>query len=45
MKDCRKFYINGAWVAPTTPHDFDVINPATEKPIGTISLGTAADVD
>jgi aldehyde dehydrogenase (NAD+) len=45
MKDCRQFYINGTWVAPTAPNDFDVINPATEASIGTISLGTAADVD
>jgi aldehyde dehydrogenase (NAD+) len=45
MKDCRKFYINGAWVDPVSPRDFDVINPATEEPIGRISLGSAADVD
>ncbi len=45
MKDCRKFYINGAWVAPTKANDFPVMNPATEDTIGVISLGTAADVD
>jgi aldehyde dehydrogenase (NAD+) len=45
MKDCRQFYIDGKWVSPTKPHDFNVINPANEQPIGTISLGTAADVD
>src|SRR5574340_1007733 len=45
MKDCRQFYIDGKWVAPTKAHDFPVINPATEEPIATISLGTAADVD
>jgi aldehyde dehydrogenase (NAD+) len=45
MKDCRKFYIDGKWVNPTEAHDFSVINPATEEPIATISLGTAADVD
>jgi aldehyde dehydrogenase (NAD+) len=45
MKDCRQFYIDGKWVAPTTPHDYPVINPATEDVIATISLGTAADVD
>jgi len=45
MKDCRKFYINGAWVPPAQAHDFEVLNPATEKPIGVISLGTKADVD
>ena len=45
MKDCRKFYINGAWVAPKAAHDHQVINPSTEEPCGTISLGTKADVD
>ena len=30
---------------PITPHDHDVINPATEKSIAVISLGSAADVD
>lgn len=45
MKDCRKFYINGAWVDPIKAHDFQVINPTTEEAIATISLGSAADVD
>jgi aldehyde dehydrogenase (NAD+) len=44
MKDCRKFYIDGKWVSPTSFHDFDIINPTTEEPIATISLGGAADV-
>ncbi|WP_223640658.1 aldehyde dehydrogenase family protein [Rhodobacter sp. TJ_12] len=39
------FYIGGAWVAPLTPHPFGVENPATEKIVTEISLGTAADVD
>jgi aldehyde dehydrogenase (NAD+) len=45
MKDCRQFYIEGKWVNPAKSHDFAVINPATEVPIATISLGTPADVD
>ncbi len=45
MKDCRTFYIDGAWVAPKAPRDHQVINPSTEEPCGTISLGTKADVD
>jgi len=45
MKDARQFYIDGKWVAPTQPHDFSVINPATEEQIATISLGSSADVD
>jgi len=44
LKDCRQFYIYGRWVNPTYVHDFNVINPATEEPIATISLGSAADV-
>jgi aldehyde dehydrogenase (NAD+) len=45
MKEYLKFYINGEWVAPTTPKTFDVINPATEEAVGRISMGSAADVD
>ncbi len=45
MKDCRQFYIDGKWVDPIRLHDFSVINPATEEPIATISLGSAGDVD
>lgn len=45
MLDKRKFYINGEWVDPLQPNDLEVLNPATEKPIAVISMGTAADVD
>jgi aldehyde dehydrogenase (NAD+) len=45
MKDCRQFYIDGLWVNPTKANDFNVINPASEEPVATISLGAAADVD
>jgi len=45
MKDCRYFYIDGKWVSPAKAHDFIVVNPATEQPIATISLGSAADVE
>jgi aldehyde dehydrogenase (NAD+) len=45
MKDCRQFFIDGKWIAPTTACDFAVTNPATEAPVATISLGSAADVD
>src|SRR6185312_6784382 len=40
-----KFYIDGEWVDPATPHIYEVINPATEEPAGQISLGSSADVD
>ena len=45
MLDKRKFYINGEWVAPLVTRDLDVLNPATEKPIAVISMGTAQDID
>jgi aldehyde dehydrogenase (NAD+) len=45
MSKSLQFFIDGEWVDPVTPHPFDVINPATEEPVATISLGTAADVD
>jgi aldehyde dehydrogenase (NAD+) len=45
MKNRLQFYIDGKWVDPVTPKTLDVINPATEEPIGKISLGSKADVD
>jgi aldehyde dehydrogenase (NAD+) len=41
----RKFYIDGQWVDPHSSDTLDVINPATEKPIASIALGDADDVD
>ena len=45
MQRKTDFYINGEWVPPTRPHDFEVINPADEVPFAVISLGTKVDVD
>jgi len=45
MKDLRKFYINGEWVDPYASQEMEVINPATEAPIGAITLGSVEDVD
>ena len=45
MRDYRQFYINGEWVDPVTPNDFDVINPATEEVCAQISLGSEEDVN
>ncbi len=42
---CRRFYINGRWVDPARPNDYEVIDPATEESVATISLGSATDVD
>ena len=40
-----KFFIDGAWVEPKVAKAIDVINPATEEPIGKVAMGSAADVD
>jgi len=45
MYDYRQFYINGEWVNPLNPQDFDVINPANEDVVAQISLGSFADID
>jgi len=43
--DCREFYIDGRWVPPAQPREFEVIDPATETVAGVISMGSATDVD
>jgi len=45
MTDSRKFFIDGAWVAPVSPAEIEVIDPATETAYAVISAGTSADVE
>ncbi|MEM7098211.1 MAG: aldehyde dehydrogenase family protein [Pseudomonadota bacterium] len=45
MSNRTKFYINGQWVEPSTTDTLDVINPATEQPIGPVAMGGEADVN
>ena len=45
MRDYTRIYIDGAWDKPLDGKIIDVINPATENPVGQITLCTAADVD
>ena len=45
MLDKRKFYINGKWVSPSKPRDFEVINPSNEEPFAIISLGDVTDTN
>jgi len=45
MIEKRDFYINGQWVAPSQPNDFEVIDPSTEDACAIISLGDQADTD
>ena len=43
--DKQRFYINGAWVDALEGVDHQVIDPSTEEPCATISLGGAKDAD
>ena len=45
MENLGKFYINGVWIAPKSSLAMPVLNPATELQIGSVALGSAADVD
>ena len=36
------YYINGAWVAPQGSQRIDILNPATESTIGSVTLGDRA---
>ncbi len=45
MLEKLQFYIDGQWVDPVEPRTMDVVNPATEEVYGSISIGSAADVD
>ena len=45
MIEKKDFYINGKWVSPAKPNDFEVINPSTEEAFAIISLGSTEDTD
>jgi len=45
MLEKKQFYIDGAWVAPLTAHDFPVIDPSSETTCAVISLGSDEDTD
>ncbi len=45
MDNVRNFYINGQWTDPVTSKDLDVVNPATEEVVATISLGDQPDTN
>ncbi|HJM67598.1 MAG TPA: aldehyde dehydrogenase family protein, partial [Candidatus Thalassarchaeaceae archaeon] len=38
-------YINGEWVSATGDGVIEVVNPATEEIIGSVPVGSQADVD
>ncbi|MGA9574623.1 MAG: aldehyde dehydrogenase family protein [Lysobacterales bacterium] len=43
--DRRKFYIDGEWVEPVEPSNFEVFSPVTEDSVATISMGVVEDID
>lgn len=45
MQHTNEFYINGTWITPSGSDTIDVINPATEEAITSITLGDETDVD
>ncbi|MBB4101994.1 aldehyde dehydrogenase family protein [Allorhizobium borbori] len=45
MSNNLKFYIDGAWVAPSGTDVIDVIDPSTEEVYTQIAAGNAADVE
>ena len=45
MSHTEQFYIDGRWVEPASPRWFDIVDPATEAPVGRLALGHADDVD
>ena len=45
MLDKKKFYINGEWVDPKNPNNFEVINPSTEEVCAVINLGSSDDTN
>ena len=45
MKNYGMFYLDGQWVDAPGSSRFTLVNPATETPYGTVSLGSSEEVD
>ena len=45
IEDKKNFYTDGQWVQPSTPNDFEVIDPSTEEVCAIISLGSESDTN
>ena len=45
IEEKKNFYIDGQWVQPSTPNDFEVIDPSTEEICAIISLGSESDTN
>lgn len=40
-----KFYIEGGWVTPISTETMPILTPATNRKVGTVAMGNAADVE
>ena len=45
IEEKKNFYIDGQWVKPSTPNNFEVIDPSTEEVCAIISLGSESDTN
>jgi aldehyde dehydrogenase (NAD+) len=45
MREVKRFYIGGQWVATQSTAEHILINPSTEEPIGVVSLAHTDDVN
>jgi aldehyde dehydrogenase (NAD+) len=45
MEHVDQFYIGGQWVAPHGDERRAVVNPATEREVTSVAMGTSSDVD
>ena len=45
MRDCLKFYIDGAWVDPSGTGRVEIIDPATEALSGRVAMGDVVDAE
>ena len=45
MENLSKFYVDGAWIESSTRETISIVNPATEKEIGRVSIGGVDDVN
>ena len=41
----ENIYIDGKWVAASGEGSIEIVNPATEQCIGSVRVGSAADVE
>ena len=45
IEEKKNFYIDRQWVQPSTPNNFEVIDPSTEEVCAIISLGSESDTN